>query len=1682
MAHYVYEGQHFELPDGLSNEAAIAKIETHLGKKPKAVPQTAGEYFDKAPAGVKFAAGIPEAAISMLSGLPSQIAGGLYGLGTLLSGQGLDKAASASQRIQEENFGFGAYTGSTGPGKYATEKTMEAFQVPGEKAGDVGAYIGKHLGNEELGRLSAKLPVDVALNFLPLHLGVVKPIQGVNKLLEKANTPKMGKDYSSLVEQETAKLPVTPEIQVPELRLEHPIAAETRVREMNRKQPSAEDYANRDANVRVVEEEIAAMEAYQKQQAEEAAALQAQEQQQIADVFRPLTTAPEKAMSPSQLRQWKETQDRFAAYHEEQQRLARQGLAQDTIQARQKALEEQVRRQTTLDMNAAQRARQEQAPAGYADWVANKALEEGKQTQEFVSQLKQDEIDATPYGERPAQYGFTDEGGRVDENGIPIRADLSMEAQNLQNPLQRNLWGDELGPAQGAEKSLTEALDSLVDTPFRGDARDVALQQLQGSTEPSKGLLGAMEQANTSASGSADLRPMSRQGQRGAVDFQTILDYFPHFSGTKITSPLYHGTTHEVKDGLKAGKDGGALGNGIYLAVRPEYASGYAEDRGGNVHQVYANIKNPLVIDGPGDPMVNALVTLGKTKEQANKIVEKAYDDKGYITTEVQNLAKKQGYDGIFQKRNGQLSEIVAFHPEQIKSAISPSYKKGQRGAIDLGNNASGESPASLEALGRLAEERQLGRVRAVVKQDGTTTPLIGVDAVDYRPRPGEVVVQKNIGNTPWTILDSNGVKNPQAQLNRGLSRGQRGAVDFGSNKQLPSTEELSLLPKGARTFVDSVETPRSPETIAARNELGEKAAAANIRGTSYDRVTTPEQVVASLDSAPKDIRLSYTGVRNKNISGVESLLRLYPQNKFLNYVRSSVQDARNLAENWSQEYLTGKTGINNLLNKLSIEEKGDVVGLLLALDKKQQPLTDSIMNAAEFTASQKAVAVRMREAFDHLYAEKAKALGSQGFDPHMYRQGYVPANFAGAYKTLVGFTSKDGKFHVTGIAQADTVYGHKKAVEWYKKQGGDKYTTFIPMEREGYRTSSLRGSKAEAWSTLVNQLAKHDPEFAEVKRIADQVGAEAAHKLYDFQVHEKRKAGVTGSLGDRPWLDKKQNTQQFIEGMVDYLEEGFRYTAYQEPINNIHKLLTNPKVQESLPNTAAYVNQYVNHLTGNNLHPVGAALNWGVDTIARALTVGNTKINKFQNELSHWSSVHMMGMVNAGFFLMQTTQVLTGGMPEAVALRNTLQSNPTTLANSMKNVTASLPLLALENQTGKTYPVAQHMRDAYDWAHKAGMFSFSEAELAHQVLQSKTRKFVDKAATMPIRYGELTTRPTIFMMFVDMLHQEGITGEQGRLVAQNATDFAMANYHPDERPMLYQSLGVVGSLAGALSTYKHNILSQMAVRGKEAVKQPMALATMVGLGYALYGLSGVPGAQEASSIAEMVTDKPLRELLLTNPRESSSWYDGVLSASSGLDFQSRLSMSSVLPDSPLSTFPHISNIITVMDKALSAAKNQDTGSFQDLALAGTPAGMRGMTEKALFPDGNILDKESQTKYEQPRTEQEQKTRIIFGIRPLRERMQDERIYATRVSEAKRAKDLTEAQKLFDRAFLLNDGKTQDKAYEKYIEAGGDPRTIWNAQRLKTLVEQAGMTEEQRRAGKPGNNLNKLRQYEAYTQ
>lgn len=90
MAHYVYEGVHYELPDGLSNEQAVDKIKTHLGQGAnKTAPSS--DWTDTAKDIGKKYVGAREAELSFLSGMgaqiPAAVGAGLSAINDLTAGR-----------------------------------------------------------------------------------------------------------------------------------------------------------------------------------------------------------------------------------------------------------------------------------------------------------------------------------------------------------------------------------------------------------------------------------------------------------------------------------------------------------------------------------------------------------------------------------------------------------------------------------------------------------------------------------------------------------------------------------------------------------------------------------------------------------------------------------------------------------------------------------------------------------------------------------------------------------------------------------------------------------------------------------------------------------------------------------------------------------------------------------------------------------------------------------------------------------------------------------------------------------------------------------------------------------------------------------------------------------------------------------------------------------------------------------------------------------------------------------------------------------------------------------------------------------------------------------------------------------------------------------------------------------
>lgn len=141
-------------------------------------------------------------------------------------------------------------------------------------------------------------------------------------------------------------------------------------------------------------------------------------------------------------------------------------------------------------------------------------------TQELIPDLKATEgldgqmalFDIPDEARMPNPYEAVPGDWRIDENGIPVKVDLSMEAANVQQPLQRSLWGEELPPKSPQENAvpLTQAIDLIPDTPFKGDQREIALSRLQGEIPAPGELRGAMLEAETPF-------PVPK-GQRGAIN------------------------------------------------------------------------------------------------------------------------------------------------------------------------------------------------------------------------------------------------------------------------------------------------------------------------------------------------------------------------------------------------------------------------------------------------------------------------------------------------------------------------------------------------------------------------------------------------------------------------------------------------------------------------------------------------------------------------------------------------------------------------------------------------------------------------------------------------------------------------------------------------------------------------------------------------------------------------------------------------------------------------------------------------------------------------------------------------------------------------------------------------------------------------------------------------------------
>jgi hypothetical protein len=218
----------------------------------------------------------------------------------------------------------------------------------------------------------------------------------------------------------------------------------------------------------------------------------------------------------------------------------------------------------------------------------------------------------------------------------------------------------------------------------------------------------------------------SKAGE-GAARFRAGTSAFKRWFGdSKVVDekgePLvvYHGTTKSFNTFVASPE--GKAGAGIYLSADPKYANIFGgAGSGKNIMPLYVSMKRPFMLKQSQGVPVEAIAKSFKEFKGA---------DPYSIDSKIPEVLSKYGYDGVVQTGdNGRLVEIVAFRPEQIKSATGNVGAYGQRPVT----KEEAERFGMTEAEAAKAQGAGDVRFRSITPQ--TEAAVQGVDVIGEKER-----------------------------------------------------------------------------------------------------------------------------------------------------------------------------------------------------------------------------------------------------------------------------------------------------------------------------------------------------------------------------------------------------------------------------------------------------------------------------------------------------------------------------------------------------------------------------------------------------------------------------------------------------------------------------------------------------------------------------------------------------------------------------------------------------------------------------------------------------------------------------------------------------------------------------------------------------------------------------------
>ncbi len=1103
----------------------------------------------------------------------------------------------------------------------------------------------------------------------------------------------------------------------------------------------------------------------------------------------------------------------------------RQTKAQEALDARQAAMEFEVKRRTTLEMQAAERARQEAAPAVsevHKRWVAEQ--EKARLAQEYfkMQQMRQMEIDDTPHvlpDENRViadQYGGMQEMGRIDENGMPIRADRSMEAQHLQEPLQRNLWGDEL-PRQAEQESLplTQAIDSMGPGPLReqglnllrGQETSPKLTSLLNEAVDSHPFVRTAQSKVDKASeallkaqdlyknGKATAKQVAR-AERDLTEFERRLDITKRNveegqrRGTgvepmrwgRMTNPggkqrgavVFNGSPYRWKDNrpdsshIGKGEGNQSFGWGLYWGSKRETGESYVKS---TTHKVSADVGslegriqviNTILEKDRHAPRGTSPLSLNSREQY---LTEKRFLEQELVEKKAQiepSLYAADLPDSLIEKMLD-WDKPLEQHPSEVQAILKRIRKETGSSYTD---KATGETV--YELLGKALKPDGLRKDRD--KAVSLYLAEKGIPGNKYL----DGVSRKNKEGS-YNYVTFPGVEKFIGQVDRTPSplpwNKQRGSVILGSNKT-GAADVLNKMPWSKRL------------------------------GSWAPSLLTPEEALERVRQE-KDIEVSWK--KNNPVVGQFTAGGAYvkaknPNNTLIRYAQESIMEADRLgraeASQKVHEILAPQ------MRALKEDQLVAISDVLNHADLKKLPLDMEGLQKAGFTPEMTDLITSLRKALDESGDSLDIIQKLAGKEPIDRRVSYLAIRAAGDFRAAV-YDKKGGE--IVGMLGSNRKGHLESLVKEAEKKG-------LFVDDISYMGASRkdRGSAQQAFMQNMIMLADGDPRLMSNIELLDSIYKDEAYSYLNRKTHTMDKKGIPGMSGRKPWQSPWENAKETLENQLMYIEAIAKWRHLSEAAEKIRPLLTDKTIDQ--PHAKRWVEDYMKQALGFNPSEYGHAIERATMNAFGITGLGYSYVKKGQAAAKQVANGILLGL-DPMFWLLNEMQVVKS-MPGITAAIEARAGFPISWSGGVSYL-ADGAISMMKRQLGKDLSPIE--KQAYDYAKTHHVYGSDMMEHSNRIQSDIPHKFT-KTTNWGAQHVESQTRENMYMAFVHMLNKQGMKPEHGLFeTSHNLVDYALGNYSRLERSNIFNTMGPLGDVAANLQKFKYNELSRLAMYAKMA-------------------------------------------------------------------------------------------------------------------------------------------------------------------------------------------------------------------------------------------------------------------------